>query len=77
LSDLTLAEATENIYAALREDNKDLDQHIAALKAVMAREGLKEAVFEPSKLAQNNRSGRKLMQAYFRKKGVAVVFSGG
>jgi hypothetical protein len=75
LSDLTLAEATENIYAAIRADNKDLDLHIAALKAVMVREGLKEAVFEPAKLAQNNRSGRKLMQAYFRKKGVTVVFA--
>ena len=76
MSDLTLAEATENIYAALREDNKDLDQHIGALKAVLIRDGLKEAVFEPSKLAQNNRSGRKLMQAYFRKRGVAVTFAG-
>jgi hypothetical protein len=75
LSDLTLAEATENIYAAIQADNKDLDLHIAALKAVMVREGLKEAVFEPAKLAQNNRSGRKLMQAYFRKKGVTVVFA--
>jgi hypothetical protein len=76
LSDLTLAEATENIYACLRADNKDLDQHIAALKAAMAREGAKEAVFEPNKLAQNNRSGRKLMQSYFRKKGVTVAFAG-
>jgi hypothetical protein len=32
-------------------------------------------VFEPSKLAQNNRQGRKLMQAYFRKRGVTVSFS--
>jgi hypothetical protein len=32
-------------------------------------------VFEPAKLAQNNRSGRKLMQAYFRKRGVAVSFA--
>ena len=77
MSDLTLAEATENIYASLRQDNKDLDEHIAALKAAMAREGAKEAVFEPGKLAQNNRSGRKLMQSYFRKKGIAVTFAGG
>ncbi|MEQ1771847.1 MAG: hypothetical protein ABL879_18645 [Devosia sp.] len=76
MSDLTLAEATENIYASLRQDNKDLDEHIAALKAAMAREGAKDAVFEPGKLAQNNRSGRKLMQSYFRKKGIAVTFAG-
>ncbi|MBI4047261.1 MAG: hypothetical protein HY371_10630 [Devosia nanyangense] len=75
MSDLTLAEATENIYTSLRNDNADLEVHVAALKAAMAREGVKEAVFEPSKLAQNNRQGRKLMQSYFRKKGVTVVFA--
>jgi hypothetical protein len=75
LSDLSLEQAIENIYASLKADNADLNDHIAALKAVMAREGVKEAVFEPTKLAQNNRQGRKLMQAYFRKKGVAVAFS--
>ena len=41
----------------------------------MTREGAKEAVFEPAKLAQNNRQGRKMMQSYFKKKGVAVSFS--
>jgi hypothetical protein len=75
VSDLTLAQAIDNIYASIKADNEDLDNHIAALKAAMAREGAKEAVFEPSKLAQSNRQGRKLMQAYFRKKGVAVSFS--
>jgi hypothetical protein len=73
--DLTLQQAIDNIYASLKADNADLDQHIAALKATMAREGVKEAVFEPAKLAQNNRSGRKLMQSYFRKKGVNVTFA--
>lgn len=77
MTELTLAEATQNIYAALLADNKDIDLHIAALKAVLARGGLKEAVFEPSKLAQNNRSGRKAMQSYFRQRGVTVVFSEG
>lgn len=75
MSDLTLAQAIDNIYASIKADNEDLDNHIAALKAAMAREGAKEAVFEPSKLAQSNRQGRKLMQAYFRKKGVAASFS--
>lgn len=73
--DLTLEQAIENIYASLKADNVDLLEHIAALKAAMAREGVKEAVFEPGKLAQNNRQGRKLMQSFFRKKGVAVTFS--
>ena len=75
MSDLTLTAAVDNIYASLAANNEELDNHIAALKTVLAREGLKEAVFEPAKLAQNNRSGRKLMQAYFRKKGVTVSFT--
>ena len=75
MSELTVAEATESIYASLRADNADLDAHIAALKAALAREGIKQAVFDPTKLAQGNRSGRKLMQAYFRQRGVSVSFS--
>lgn len=75
MTDLTLIQAMDNIYASLKADNADLDTHIAALRSVMAREGLKEAVFDPSRLAQNNRQGRKLMQAYFRKRGIAVSFS--
>lgn len=75
MSDLTLNAAIDNIYASLAANNEELDAHIVALKTVLAREGLKEAVFEPAKLAQNNRSGRKLMQAYFRKKGVTVSFT--
>jgi len=75
VSEPTVAEATENIYASLRADNADIDAHIATLKAALTREGTKEAVFDPTKLAQNNRSGRKLMQAYFRQRGVSVRFS--
>jgi hypothetical protein len=75
VSDLTLAQAIDNIYASIKNDNEDLDAHIAALKAAMAREGAKEAVFEPARLAQSNRQGRKIMQSYFKKKGVTVAFS--
>ncbi|MET3582515.1 hypothetical protein ABID19_005577 [Mesorhizobium robiniae] len=75
MSEPTVAQATENIYASLRADNADIDAHIATLKAALIREGLKQAVFDPTKLAQNNRSGRKLMQAYFRQRGVSVRFS--
>jgi len=75
MTDLTVAAAVDNIYASLRADNTDLDTHIAALRAALAAEGLKEAVFDPAKLAQNNRQGRKLMQSYFKKRGVAVSFA--
>lgn len=75
MSDLTLSQAIENIYTSIKNNNEELDAHIAALKAAMAAEGVKEAVFEPAKLAQSNRQGRKIMQSYFKKKGVAVSFS--
>ena len=75
MSDITVSQAIEAIYVSIKNNNEDIDQHIAALKAAMAREGVKEAVFEPAKLAQSNRQGRKIMQSYFKKKGVAVAFS--
>ena len=75
MNEPTVAEAIDSIYASLQADNADLDAHIAALKAALTREGMKEAVFDPARLAQSNRSGRKLMQAYFRQRGVSVVFS--
>ena len=75
MSDMTVSQAIDAIYTSLQNDNEDLDNRIADLKAAMAGEGAKEAVFETAKLAQPNRQGRKLMQSYFRKKGVAVSFA--
>lgn len=75
MTDTTVAAAIEAIYTSLQNDNEELDAHIAVLKGAMAREGLKEATFETSKLVQPNRQGRKLMQSYFRKKGVSVGFA--
>jgi hypothetical protein len=75
VSEPTVAEATDSIYASLQANNADIDAHITTLKAALIREGMKLAVFDPTRLAQNNRSGRKLMQAYFRQRGVSVTFS--
>lgn len=74
MTTLTVAEALENVYTSLIDDNVQLDRHIAALKIALAAEGQKEAVVEPWRLAQNNRAGRKLMQSYFKKRGVTVTF---
>ena len=74
MNEITVSDAIEAIYASLKNDNEELDNHIAALKAAMTREGVKEATFETSRLVQPNRQGRKLMQSYFRKRGVAVGF---
>lgn len=75
MSELTVADATSRVYASLEADNEDIDRHIAALKDALKREGLKEAVLDPARLVQNNRSGRKLLQAYFRQRGVKVTFA--
>jgi predicted nucleic acid-binding Zn ribbon protein len=75
VSELTVADATSRVYASLEADNEDIDRHIAALKDALKREGLKEAVLDPARLVQNNRSGRKLLQAYFRQRGVKVAFA--
>lgn len=72
---MTTAEALEKIYDSLANDNVELDAAIKDLKTALAAEGLKEAVVEPTRLAQNNRQGRKLMQSYFKKKGVTVTFA--
>lgn len=73
---LTVADILEQIYASLENDNAGIDDLIRQVKAAMAAEGMKDLVVEPARLAQNNRQGRKIMQAYFRKKGVSVVFAG-
>jgi hypothetical protein len=75
MSEPTVAEAIDAIYESLHADNAELNARIATLKAALNREGLKEAVFDPARLAQSNRAGRKTMQAYFRQRGVTVAFS--
>ncbi len=74
MSELTVEDAINRIYESLQADNADIDLHVANLKAALMRAGLKEALFDPARLVQNNRSGRKLMQAYFRQRGVTVKF---
>ena len=75
MSTLNLKDATEAIYLSLQNDNEDIDLHIANLKDALKAEGAKEAVFETGRLAQNNREGRKMMQSYFKKRGVSVSFA--
>lgn len=74
MSSLSLEDAQEAVYTSLDNDNDDIDHHIANLKAAMTAENVKEAVFKAERLAQNNRAGRKMMQSYFKKRGVKVTF---
>jgi len=71
---LSLNDAKEAVYASLAADNEDIDLAIADLKAAMAAEKASEAEFAPERLSQNNRAGRKMMQSYFKKRGVKVTF---
>jgi hypothetical protein len=72
---ITLDQALENIYASLHNENENLDTHIAALRSVMAANGTKSIEVDTQKLVQPNRQGRKMMQSYFKKRGVEVTFA--
>lgn len=67
----------DDIYAAIAADNEGLDDAIKALKEELKSQGTKEAVFEPTRLVQNNRQGRQMMKSYFKKRGVIVKFDKG
>lgn len=67
--------AMEDVHAALDNNNEALDEKIAALKAAMAAKGDKKIVVDRTRLPQNNRQGRKMMQTYFKKRGVVVEFN--
>ena len=70
-----LQPAIDAIYDSLAQGNVDLDQRIDDLKAALDGAGETQAVFAPARLVQNNRAGRKMMQSYFKKRGVSVVFA--
>jgi len=72
---LSVEQALENIYTSLHNDNDDIDAHINHLKAALAAKNEKEIAVDPSRLVQNNRQGRKLMQSYFKKRGLLITFS--
>lgn len=72
---MNVEDAKEAVYQSLANDNEDIDFHIANLKQALTDAGEKQAEFAPERLAQNNRQGRKMMQSYFKKRGVRVVFS--
>lgn len=76
MTTLTTEQALENIYASLQNDNADIDAHIQQLKAALVASGQASVAVDCARLAQNNRQGRKIMQAYFKKRGVTVTFQG-
>lgn len=71
----TTEQALEAVYISLQNDNENIDAHIEQLKAALAECGQKSVEVDSNRLVQNNRPGRKMMQSYFRKRGVVVTFS--
>lgn len=69
-----LMQALDDIYASLHNDNEDIDQRIIALKIALHQQGKKSVEVDPARLPQPNRQGRKMMQSYFKKRGVTVTF---
>ena len=74
MAEKDIEQIKESIYQALINDNQDLDPHITELKQALREAGEAHAVFDPARLAQNNRQGRKTMKSYFKRRGVNVVF---
>ena len=75
MSTLNLKDATEAIYTSLANENDDLDQRILALKIVLKAQDMKSVEIDQTKIPQPNRQGRKMMESYFKKRGVIVTFS--
>jgi hypothetical protein len=72
---MTVAAALEQVHVALNDNNAGLDASIATLKAALAAKGEKQVEMDKTRLPQNNRQGRKMLQTYFKKRGVVVVFA--
>ena len=75
MTNLTVEQILERIYDSLENDNEDIDTHIRHLKTAMSANNQTSVEAESARLVQNNRQGRKMMQSYFKKRGVAIIFS--
>lgn len=67
--------ALDAVHASLNDNNEGLDEKIAELKAALAAKGEKSVTMDQTRLPQNNRQGRKMLQTYFKKRGVVVVYA--
>lgn len=75
MTHITSEQALENIYVSLKNNNEGLDAHILALKIALYAKGTKTIAVDTTKIPEPNRQGRKLMQSYFRKRGIEVTFT--
>lgn len=70
-----LKDAVERMHASLDGNNEGLDGIIVELKTLLAAKGEKSLSVDKERLPQNNRQGRKMMQTYFKKRGVLIDFA--
>lgn len=75
MADKATDKILEDIYASLHNNNEGIDALIASLKSAMAEKGEKSVTVDASRLPVSNREGRKTMQIYFKKRGVAIDFA--
>lgn len=72
---MTIEKALEDVYASLENDNENIDECIDVLKSALIAQGAATVTVDPNRLPQNNRQGRKLLQSYFKRRGVIVAFA--
>ncbi|MBY0407889.1 MAG: hypothetical protein K2Q01_09375 [Rickettsiales bacterium] len=70
-----LNQALEDIYTSLKNENQELDARILALKTAMQAHGAAAVEVDPARLPQPNRQGKKMLQSYFKQRGVVVNFT--
>lgn len=70
-----IKQALEEVHAALNDNNQGLDARIAELRAALVSAGQKTVQMQKERLPQNNRQGRKMLQTYFKKRGVIVEYA--
>lgn len=72
---MMVKEALEKVHASLNDNNVGLDETIVVLKTAMVAAGEKTVTMVKERLPQNNRQGRKMLQTYFKKRGVLVEYA--
>lgn len=73
MTNAAVSQALENIYASLHNENEDIDLRIDELKKALGPE--KTIAVDPARLSENTRQGRRMMQSYFKRRGITVTFS--
>lgn len=68
-------QALDAVHASLDNNNQGIDAAIAALKQALDANGKKSVAMQKERLPNNSRQGRKMLQTYFKKRGVVVEFA--